>query len=186
MNDAEVKIKSAVAIYRGLPAPERAQRLDALEYAMRHDPLPERQRMARTLYPLLENAEREIRAQEREMCERIRAEVLRSIPQPALQSGYDHNPQRSEEMRRAVRSAVILALLIGGGVAAFHAVVSSGLIPYLIGGALIVFCLSAMHGGGSENSDCSQTPEPTRQTGQSQTIIFNVSQNGNITFEQKE
>jgi len=186
MNDAEIKIKSAVAIYRGLPAPERAKRLDALKYASGHDPLPDRRQMARTLYPLLERAETEIRNEERRMYERIKADVLRSIPvQPALQSGYDHNPQRSEEMRLAVRAAMIIAVFTGGAVAAFQFIVSYGLIHWIIGGAVVIFCVSAMRGGGSENSDSSTTPEPTRQTGQSQTIIFNVSQNGNVTYEQK-
>lgn len=186
MNETEIKIKSAVAIYRGLPAPERAQRLDALKYASGHDPLPDRRKMARTLYPLLERAEREIMEEERRMRERIKADVLRSLPvQPVLQSGYDHNPQRSEEMRRAVRAAVIIAVIVGGAVAAFQAVVSSGLVPVLIGAAVILSCISAMRGGGSESSDSITTPEPTRQAGQSQTIIFNVSQNGNVTYEQK-
>lgn len=184
MNEQEIKIKSAVAIYRGLPAPERAQRLDALKYASGHDPLPERRQMARALCPLLERAEMEIRAQEKELYERIKADILQSIPQPALQSGYEYNPQRSEEMRRAIRAALIIAALIGGGVAAFQFIVSSGLIPWIIGGAVVVFCISAMRGG-SESSDSETTSEPTRQAGQSQTIIFNVSQNGNITYEQK-
>ena len=176
------KIQSAVLQFRGMTDQQRAQVLDVTRYkAMQHPDVQVRQ-VAAMLLPLLRDAEKAIQTERRELARQMQWQVNTRVAE-AL-SGYTYDPdteRRKNERRRGIFAAGILVAMVGGGYGIAMWIIASGLVPWIIGGGIALFLLSAMRGG-SEEPTVNASAVPT-QGGQS--IVINISQNGDVTYSSK-
>lgn len=144
MTQTEEKIKIALAIYRGLDDAERERRRTSLRELARTD------KNASLLYSHIVRAETDI-VRERQQADKLREEVRRLSE---LVHSQADNGQRtmyadtSENVRPKwfpVVGFVSGALAIGYvGMALVEAVVTSGLLVWLVGAAALALCLSGI------------------------------------------
>ena len=167
----EQKIAIALAIYRGLPDSERAAKLSEWRTLPGYH--------ARTLVVLCEQYEMSVRA-EKERLSALEREV--QFVRAQLATRTDAQPdiygQERAEIRRGAFGVLAVIACVGAAAYAFHVF---GVWPVIatVGGAYI---LSRLGGGGSEQSDYSAAPGQANTVTTGQTIIFNVSQNGDVNF----
>ena len=173
------KVKIFLAVYRGLPDNERNARRAELSRMPGHD--------ARTLLRACEQVEAEIsvqRRQEEETKRRLSAlqlqvEQLQKMQQLAPGQADPYGGQANAEIRRGSFAA---GLVFGGLGGVVYLLYTFGVWPVILasGGAYV---LSRVFGGrGSAESDAVSQPASAAQ---SQTIVFQVVQNGSVTYEQK-
>ena len=176
------KIQSAVLQFRGMNDAQRAQVLEVTRYKAKNNPLPEVRQVAALLLPLLEEAEKAIQAERRELARQMRYEVNARVAD-AL-SGYTYDPdaeRRKIERQRGIFAAGVLVAIVGGGYGVAMWIISSGLVPWIIGGGVLLFFLSAMRGGSTETDVQAPTVKPVG----GQSIVINISQNGDVTYTSK-
>jgi hypothetical protein len=182
MTDGEIKIKSAIAIYRGLTDAERINKLEQIRFQSGNHPTPEVRALARKLLPAIEAAENDIQRERRAIAEQARREALRSVQTRTvyIQTGYSSpdDERRTWEMRRAVLAIGGIAI---GGTLVISAVVSTvewllavGAVPWILGGAFAVFCLSFLRGAPGSRTDTTAKPGDTSR----QVIHINITGNG--------
>ena len=175
--EQEFLIKQALAIYRGLPDGERAERMQIARTNRTH-PDANVRAMADTLVRLFDQAEREIRADREtrtELERRVRLLESRTLVQPDIYG------QSDTEIRRGAFGAGLIILGVSGVVFACY---EFGVMT-VIGGAVVVAVLRFLFSGSSGNSGTDYTPA-TGQAAQAQTqnIVVNVTMNGNATVVQ--
>lgn len=184
--EQEIKIKSSVAIYRGLTDIERLNKLAEIRFKADRHPDGNIRTVAAMLLPHIERAELEIRQERAAMEARIKADIMRQVrAELPARSYYDaeYDQRKAWEMRRGLLAFVGIGIVVAFVGSAVVWVVTSGIMPYLIGGALVLFLVGFMVSSGSGRQDGAATPG-TAHTTNTQTIVFNVSQNGNVSYEQ--
>lgn len=183
---SEEKIKIALAIYRGLPDLERHNRLEEIRFKAAKHPTPEIQAFARKILPAVEQAESEIQRERRAIVEQAQRDALKTVQTRTIyvQTGYSSpdDERRTWEIRRGLLAFVGVAIVGAGIVSSVMWVINSGIMPYLLGTAFVLFCIGFMING-SGRQDRAATPGGSTTTN-TQTIVFNVSQNGNVSYEQ--
>lgn len=173
------KVKIFLAVYRGLPDNERNARRAELSRMPGHD--------ARTLLQACERVEADIllqRRQEEETKRRLSAlqlqvEQLQKMQQLTPGQADVYGGQANAEIRRGGFAAGLVFAGLGGVV---YLLSEFGVWPVILasGGAYI---LSRVFGGrGSAESDAVSQPAPAAQN---QTVIINLSQNGDVNFIQQ-
>lgn len=185
--EQQIKIKSAVAIYRGLPDIERNHSLTKIRFEADRHPDGNIRTVAGMLLPHIERAELEIRQERAAMEARIKADIMRQVRAelPARSYTYDteYDQRKAWEMRRGLLAFVGVGIVVAIVGSAVVWVVTSGVMPYLIGGGLLAFFIGFMLSSGSGRQDGAATPG-TAHTTNTQTIVFNVSNTGNVSYEQ--
>lgn len=176
------KISAAVLQFRGMNDAQRAQVLEVTRYKAKNNPLPEVRQVAALLLPLLEEADKAIQAERRELARQIRHEVNARVSEAMSGYAYDPDAQRRKiERQRGIFAAGVLATIVGGGYGVAMWIISSGLVPWIIGGGVLLFFFSAMRGSSADAAV--QATEVTPGGGQS--IVINISQNGDVNYSGK-
>lgn len=187
MTTTEEKIKINLAIYRGLPDVERLNKLEEIRFKAAQHPTPEVRALARKFLPAVEHAEAEIQRERRAVMEQARREATQAVQTRTVyvQTGYSSpdDERRTWEIRRGLLAFVGIAIVGAGIVSSVLWVVNSGIVPWLLGGALVVFCVSGIRSG----SGTTRTDTPNTAGGTGQNININISgQGGNIYVNEQK
>lgn len=181
--DQNEQVKIALAIYRGLPDGERQERMDIIRRAKYYRTDfsgkvydPESRTIASVLLPYIEQAEREIQAERAELVRLRKAvQTVRVVhhyqdTDSAPMYGNSSNPDTARLVRAVGIFGGIAAVMFGGGIW----ILQSGYLPYIAGGGLLVFFLSALPKPGAAATD---GEKKTTESG-AQNIHINITGHG--------
>lgn len=180
--EEEKAVSFSLAVYRGLPDNERADKLQEWRALPGHH--------ARTLVVLCEQHEMSVRL-ERERLSALEREVQFVRQQLAQTAGQAYGQpdvygHERADIRRGAFGVGLVAVSIAGATYLF-----TTLGPGIVFGSVVAVLLLRLMfaGGGSQQGDYAQAAGGQAQAGQGiktgQTIIFNVSQNGDVNFSQQ-
>lgn len=184
----EEQIKIALAIYRGLPDKERADRFEIALTNLQSEH-PDIRRFASDILPVYERAEIEIRM-ERERLSVLEREVQFVRQQLAQTAGHGqpdiYGGQERSDIRRGAFGVGTLLVCVGGVCWLFF---QAG--PGIVFGSLAAIGLLKLAFGGSGGKSegdyvpATEQAQPSQGIRTGQTIIFNVSQNGDVNYTQQ-
>ena len=167
----------AVLQFRGMAPQERTEVLNRVLYEANNHPDRDKRAGAKQLLPVLQRTMEQIRQEQTDMEERIRRQVLASVPAQTRTQTYEYtppNPERAAELQRGFFAVGVLVVGVGLAVSVIRLLIESGLIPLILGVGFVLFLLSALFSGGSARAD----NEATATQGGTQSIHINITGNG--------
>ena len=165
----------AVLQFRGMAPQERAEVLNRVLYEANNHPDRDKRAGAKQLLPVLQRTMEQIRQEQTDMEERIRRQVLMSVPAQTRTQTYEYtppNPERAAELQRGMFAVAVLVVGVGLAVSVIRLLIESGFIPIILGGGFALLLLSALFSGGSARKEA---PAPA---GGGQQIHINITGNG--------
>lgn len=167
----------AVLQFRGMPDRDRVQTLERIRFEADRHPDTDRRTIARTLLSVLERTQADIDRERKDMEERIRRQVLMSVPAQTRTQTYEYappNPERAAELQRGFFAVGVLVVGVSLAVSVIRLLIESGFMLFILGGGFALFVLSALFSGGSARTDA-EAPAPA---GGGQQIHINITGNG--------
>lgn len=167
----------AVLQFRGMPDTDRAQTLERIRFEADRHPDTDRRTMARTLLSVLERTQADMERERKDMEDRIRRQVLMSVPAQTRTQTAEYtppNPERAAELQRGFFAVGVLVVGVGLAVSVIRLLIESGILPLILGGGFALFLLSALFSGGSARED---VEAPAAQVS-TQSIHINITGNG--------